>query len=279
MLSSYDKAVEFKKMHEQGMGGDNPAFVIPNPWDLGSARMLAGCGFRALATSSAGFAFTQGRCDGAIHRSDALAHAKAIADVVDLPISADLENGYGDSPRDAATTVALAGETGIAGCSIEDASGNPDNPIYDRQLAVERIEAAVEAARALAYPFVLCARAENFLHGRPALDDTIARLQAFEAAGADVLYAPGLPDINAVRAVCSSVSRPVNVLASGALARYSAAELSGAGAARISLGSVLARQAFGQLYLAAREMLDRGSFDFAANAGSFEQINQFMLKR
>lgn len=279
MRSDHDKAVAFRKMHEQATDSGTPAFVIPNPWDRGSARMLAGCGFQALATSSAGFAFTQGKCDGAIARSDALAHARAIADLVDVPISADLENGYGHSAAEVATTVTLAGETGIAGCSIEDATGNEDSPIYEKGLAVERIEAAVEAARALSFPFTLCARAENFLHGHPALDDTIDRLQAFDAAGADVLYAPGLPDIEAVRLVCASVSKPVNVLASGALARYSVAELSEAGAARISLGSVLARHAFGQLHLAAREMLDRGSFDFASNAGSFEQINQFMLKR
>lgn len=279
MRTTVDKANDFLRLHEQGRGPDNAAFVMPNPWDLGSARLLAGCGFKALGTSSAGFAFTLGRCDGEVSRADALAHAQAIAASTDLPVSADLENGFGQAPDEAATTVLLAGETGIVGCSIEDASGDKDQPIYPKALAVERIAAAVAAARQLPMRFVLCARAENFLHGQHSLGDTIDRLQAFESAGADVLYAPGLPDLESVQAVCSSVSKPVNVLASGSLARYTVAELSRAGAARISLGSVLARHALGHLHLAAREMLDQGSFEFSSVVGSFEQINKFMLKR
>ena len=188
--SQAERARAFRALHERP-----GAFVIPNPWDVGTARILAGLGFEALATTSAGMAFALGRRDGAVSRDDALAHARTIVGATALPVSADLENGFGDAPETVAETIRLAAGTGLVGGSIEDATGDPDRPIYDRSLAVERIAAAVEAARALPFPFTLTARAENFLHGRPDLDDTIGRLQAFEAAGADVLYAPGLRDL------------------------------------------------------------------------------------
>src|SRR4051794_11262826 len=207
MPSQSERAATFRALHA-GPG----AFVIPNPYDIGTARILAGLGFAALATSSAGFAFTIGRRDGAVTRYQALAHARAVVDATDLPVSADLENGFGDDPATIAETIRLAAAAGLAGCSIEDASGDPQKPIYDRRLAVERVAAAVEAARSLPFSFTLTARAENFLHGRPDLDDTLARLNAFAEAGADVLYAPGLRTKEDIAAVVSSVDRPVNVL-------------------------------------------------------------------
>ena len=203
------KAERFRTLHE-----GPSALVIPNPWDIGSARLLAEQGFEALATTSAGLAFTLGRRDGAVTRDEALAHAAAIVTATDLPVSADLENGFGDAPEDAALTIRRAIEVGLVGASIEDASGDPARPIYDHGHSVERVAAAVEAARSAPFPFMLTARAENFLHGSTDLEDTLKRLQDFEAAGAHVLYAPGLPDLEAVRIVCEAVTRPVNVLAS-----------------------------------------------------------------
>ena len=255
------------------------AFVIPNPWDVGSARILEGMGFEALATSSAGFAFTQGYQDGNVDRADALGHAQAIAGAVAVPVSADLENGFGAAPETVAETIRLAGETGVVGGSIEDASGNPDQPVLDLGLATERIAAAVDAAASLDFPFVLTARAENFLYGRNDLDDTIRRLQAFEAQGAQVLYAPGLPNLEAVREVCSTVSKPVNVLAAGALTKYSVEQLAEAGASRISLGSTLARHILGHLGKAAREILDSGTFEFTSVLGTPETVDRFMRTR
>jgi 2-methylisocitrate lyase-like PEP mutase family enzyme len=265
------KAGVFRALHARA-----GAFLIPNPWDAGSARILASLGFEALATTSAGLAFALSRRDGAAGRAETLANARAIMDATNLPVSADLENGFGDSPEVAAETIRLAAETGLVGGSIEDASGNPARPIYDRVHAAERVAAAVEAARTLPFPFVLTARAENFLHGRPDLDDTIARLQAFERAGADVLYAPGLPSLDAVRAVCAAVSRPVNVLAGGSGAAPSVAALAEAGVARISLGSALSRAALGGLVRAAREILEHGTFGFAADALGFAEANGLM---
>ena len=262
------KALAFQAMHARP-----GAFVIPNPWDAGTARILAALGFEALATTSAGLAHALGRRDGAAGREQTLANARAIVDAVALPVSADLENGFGDAPRDAADTILLAADAGLVGGSIEDASGDAARPIYGFDHAVERVAAAVEAARALPFPFTLVARAENFLHGRPDLDDTIRRLQAFERAGADVLYAPGLPSLDAIRAVCAAVSRPVNVLAGGGA---SVAALAEAGARRVSLGSSLSRAALGALVRAAREVRDAGTFGFAADALPYDEAERCM---
>jgi 2-methylisocitrate lyase-like PEP mutase family enzyme len=269
-----EKASVFRALHD-GPG----AFVIPNPYDVGTARILAALGFPALATTSAGCAFGLGRQDGAITRDEALAHARAIALATPLPVSADLENGFGDAPEAAALTVRLAAEAGLVGCSIEDATGNPERPIYDFSQAVERVAAAVEAARSLAVPFVLTARAENLLHGRPDLDDTIARLQAFEAAGADVLYAPGLREVEPIRRVCDAVTRPVNVLAGLGATPLSVEQLAAAGARRISLGSALSRVALGAFLDAAREIKERGSFTFMSRAVPIKELSTFMLDR
>lgn len=271
--SQADKAQRFVALHERP-----GAFVIPNPWDVGTARMLAGLGFEALATTSAGLAFSLGRRDGegAVSREEAIEHARTIVDATPLPVSADLENGFGDAPEAVAATVAMATEVGLAGCSIEDATGRPDRPIYERAHAIERVAAAVEAARAGAFPFVLTARAENFLHGRPDLDDTIARLQAFEAAGADVLYAPGLRDLETIRQVCAAVHRPVNVIIGIAGTSFSVEQLAAAGVRRISLGSALSRVALGAVLQAAREIKEQGTFGFADAAASFAELNGFM---
>ena len=266
-----EKAALFRALHARA-----GAFVIPNPWDAGSARILAALGFEALATTSAGLAFALGKRDGGAGRAATLANAQAIVEATDLPVSADLENGFGDSPEDAAETIRLAAGVGLVGGSIEDASGDSARPIYDHGHAAERVAAAVEAARGLGFPFVLTARAENFLHGRPDLDDTIRRLQAFESAGADVLYAPGLPSLDAVRAVCAAVSRPVNVLAAGSGATPSVAALAEAGVRRISLGSALSRAALGGFMRAVREIKERGTFEFMRDAMPFAEAGEFM---
>jgi 2-methylisocitrate lyase-like PEP mutase family enzyme len=265
------KAERFRELHTQP-----GAFVIPNPWDAGSARILAALEFEALTTTSAGLAFTLGRRDGSVTRAETLANARAIVDATDLPVAADLENGFGDSPQDAAETIRLAGETaGLVGGSIEDASRDPRRPIYDFQHAVDRVAAAVEAARALPFPFTLVGRAENFLHGRPDLDDTIRRLQAYEAAGVDALYAPGITSREDIRTVCASVKKPVNVLVS-ASAPYSVAELAALGVKRISLGSAMSRAALGSLMRAAREIQQKGTFSFLADAAPYEDMNALM---
>lgn len=258
MTAQDERARRFRALHE-GPG----AFVLPNPWDAGSARLLADLGFPALATTSAGMAFALGRGDGEVSRDEALDHARRIVTATDLPVSADLENCFADDPEGVVATIRGAAAAGLAGCSIEDHTNDAGKPIYDFGQSVERVAAAAETARGFAHDFVLTARAENFLHGRPDLDDTIRRLQAYEKAGADVLYAPGLPDLDAIRAVCSAVSRPVNVLMSGT---FSVAELAAAGARRISTGSFLARVALGALLRAGREMREAGSFSFAADA-------------
>jgi 2-methylisocitrate lyase-like PEP mutase family enzyme len=270
-LSQAEKARRFVALHARP-----GAFVIPNPWDAGTARMLAGLGFEALATTSAGHAFSLGRRDGAVSREEAIEHARTIVDATPLPVSADLENGFGDAPEAVAATVAMATEVGLAGCSIEDATGRPDQPIYERAHAIARVAAAVEAARAGAFPFVLTARAENFLHGRPDLDDTIARLQAFEAAGADVLYAPGLRDLETIRQVCAALSKPVNVLMALPGMPLSVEQLAAAGARRISLGSALSRAALGAVLRAAREIQEQGTFGFIDAAASSAEIGGFM---
>lgn len=271
-----EKAVSFVALHKAA-----GAFVIPNSWDAGSARILAAVGFEALATTSAGLAFALGRRDaeGLLSRDDALANAAVIVQATDLPVSADLEDGFGPRPEDVAETIRQAAAIGLVGCTIEDTTADPAHPIHGFSLSVERVSAAVEAAEALPFPFTLTARAENFLFGRPDLDDTIRRLRAFEDAGANVLYAPGLPDLDAIRAVCAAVSRPVNVIAGLAGNRYSVAELAGAGVKRISLGSTLARAALGALARAAREIRDHGTFDFTDDAMPFAEANALMRPR
>lgn len=256
-LTQKERAERFKALH-----GRPGAFVIPNPWDAGSARLLAGLGFEALATTSAGFANTLGRPDGRVTRDEAIEHCRALSAATDLPVSADLENCFADDPEEAAATILLGAGAGLVGGSIEDYTGDPSNPIYDFGLAVERVHAAAEAARALDFPFTLTARAENLLHGRPDLDDTIRRLQAFEAAGADVLYAPALTTLEEVRLVSGALGRPLNVLAP-MVRGATVAELADAGAKRLSLGGALARAALTALLRAGAEMRERGSFGWA----------------
>ena len=270
------RALRFTALHRA-----SNAFVIPNPWDAGSARVLTSLGFEALATTSAGLAFALGRRDGEalLTREDALANAAAIVEATDLPVSADLEDGFGRAPEDVAETIRQAAAVGLVGCTIEDTTADPQRPIHDFKLSVERIAAAVGAARALPFPFTLTARAENFLFNRPDLDDTIRRLRAFDEAGADVLYAPGLPDLDAIRAVCAAVSKPVNVVVGLAGQRYSVAELAQAGVKRISLGSTLSRVALGALARAAREIRDHGTFGFVDGAVSFPDANALMRPR
>ena len=262
-MTQADKGRAFRQLHER-----SSAFIIPNPWDIGSARILEHIGFEALATTSMGYAFSLGKLDTTVGRDEMLAHIAALAGATSLPVNADLENGYGDDPRTVAETIRLAAAAGVVGGSIEDATGRTDDPIYAIDLAVERVRAAVAAARALPFPFMLTARAENYLHGRPDLDDTIRRLKAFEDAGAEVLYAPGLRSKDDIAAVVTSVQRPVNVLMGLQGVLLSAGELSAIGARRISVGSALYRTAMGAFLRAASEMRDRGTFGFAADAAN-----------
>lgn len=248
-----DKGAAFRALHDSS----NP-LVMPNPWDAGSAVLLSALGFQALATTSAGMAFTLGRTDGEVNWAERMVHCQQIVGVTNLPVSADLEYGIGHTPEEAAETVRAAAAAGLAGCSLEDFSGNPDQPIYDLGLAIERIQAASEAARELPHDFVLTARSENYFHGRPDFDDTITRLLAFEAAGADVLFAPGLPDLDAIHLLCSSVSKPVSVMYGMAGENYGVAELAAAGVKRISLGPALAAVAYGATIAAARGLLETG---------------------
>jgi 2-methylisocitrate lyase-like PEP mutase family enzyme len=270
MATQAEKAERFSSLHARA-----GAFIIPNPWDAGSARLLAALGFEALATTSAGYAFSLGRLDGMVTRAEKLAHCRALCAATDLPVSADLENCFADDPNEAANTIVLAAEAGVVGASIEDYSNDDSKPIYDFEHAVERVQAAVEAARSLAFPFTLTARAENLLRGRPDLDDTIRRLQAFEKAGADVLYAPALTTLAQVRAVTSAVSKPVNVLAP-ALKGVTLAQLAEAGAKRISIGGALARAAIAALLRAGREMRDQGSFGWTSDLASGADIKQLL---
>ena len=251
-------------------------FVIPNPWNAGTARILTAMGFEALATTSAGYAFSAGRVDSTaiLTRDEILENAKSIVDATHLPVSADLQDGFGRSPESCADTIRLAAETGLAGGSIEDATGDPSEPIYEFKLSVERVAAAAKAAHDR--NFLLTARAENFLHGRPDLDDTIRRLQAFDAAGADVVYAPGLPSLEAIKQVCVSVSKPVNVVMGLKGATYSIEQLAAVGVKRISVGGALARAALGAFVCAAREIRDKGTFTFAADAISHADATAYM---
>ncbi|MDP7546154.1 MAG: isocitrate lyase/phosphoenolpyruvate mutase family protein [Alphaproteobacteria bacterium] len=266
----HSKAATFAALH-----AGPEAFVIPNPWDLGTTKILTGMGFKALATTSAGYAFSRGHVDGVVGRDEMLAHAAEIVGATPLPVSADLENGYDHGPDGVAETIRLAAGTGLVGASIEDFTGDWDAPIYEMELAVERIEAAVAAAREQNFPFALTARAENFIRGRPDLDDTLKRLTAFEAAGADVLYAPGLPDLDAIRTVCQAVSKPVNVVMGLTGSDMSTAQLAAAGVRRISLGGVLARAALGAFMDAARE-IQAGNYTFIDKAASFADISAHM---
>ena len=257
MRTQAQRAEAFRALHERP-----GAFIIPNPWDAGTARLLASLGFEALATTSLGLANSLGRVDGtnAVSRREVLDNCRAIAAATDLPVNADLENGYADAPSEAAEMIRLAAEAGVVGGSIEDATGDASRPIYDFALAVERVHAAVETARTLPFRFMLTARAENLLHGRPDLDDTIRRLQAFEKAGADVLYAPGLRDLATIRTVMSAVSRPINVVMSAADPSLTLAQLADAGVKRVSVGGALSRLALAAFLEGAREMKDRGGF-------------------
>ena len=263
-----DKGKIFRDLHTS-------TFVIPNPWDIGTARLLESLGFKALATTSAGYAFSRGLPDGGVGFEAMIQHCRELAGAVAVPVSADLEKGKGDSPASAGETIFAAEAAGLAGCSIEDFSEDPAKPIYDFSLAVERVAAAAEAARALKRDFVFTARAENFLRGNPDIDDTIKRLQAFEKAGADVLYAPGLTDIETVRTICSAVSKPVNVLV---VPGFTVANLAEAGAKRISLGSKLTTYAFGMLQKASQEMLEQGTFDFARDGMPFAKLQGMFTK-
>jgi 2-methylisocitrate lyase-like PEP mutase family enzyme len=260
VITQADKAAEFMSLHRPG-----EPLLLPNPWDQGSARILASLGFRALATTSSGFAMTLGRPDGAVTRDEALEHARVIVSAVGLPVSADLEKGFADEPDGVAQTVRLAVAAGLAGCSVEDATGSPDDPIYELSLAVGRVAAAAEAAHTGDVHLVLTARAENYLHGRPDLADTIARLQAFQEAGADVLYAPGLTELADIRQVVASVDRPVNVLAMPACPPV--AELAAAGVARISVGGSFSRIAYAALVRAGTELRDHGTYTYGSAQG------------
>jgi 2-methylisocitrate lyase-like PEP mutase family enzyme len=270
-VTQREKAVRFRVLHD-GPG----VFVIPNPWDVGSARILAGLGFEALATSSAACAAALGRRDGGLTRDEALAHARLIVGSSDLPVSADLEKGFGDAPEVVAETIRRAAETGLVGCTIEDTTGKQERPLYDMALAVERIAAAAEAARALPFPFMLTARAHNLLFGTPSLDETIRRLQAFEKVGADVLFAPGLPDLAAVRAVCTAVSKPVNFMVGIKGKSFSVGELAAAGVRRISLATSLYRAAMSGFLEAVREVKDTGGFSFVDRSVTTAELIQFM---
>ena len=270
-VSQHDKAILFQALHQGPR-----AFVIANPWDAGSARLLAGLGFQALATSSGASAGILGKRDGKVTRDEAMAQSRAIVEATDLPVSADLEKGFGDAPADAAETIRLAAGVGLVGGSIEDATGDKDKPLYDINHAVARVAAAAQAARALAFPFMLTARAENFLRGNPDLDDTIRRLQAYEKAGADVLFAPGLPDLAAVKKVCASLSKPFNFMVGIKGKSFTAAELEAAGVRRISLATSLYRAAMSGLLDAAREVREKGTFGYLDRSVSTPELYALM---
>jgi 2-methylisocitrate lyase-like PEP mutase family enzyme len=273
MVTQREKAERFKALHERA-----GAFVIPNPWDVGSARMLAGLGFEALATTSAGFANSLGRLDGQVTRDEVIEHCRSLSAATDLPVSADLENCFADDAAEVGETILLGARAGLVGGSIEDYSGDPSNLIYDFALAVERVHAAAEAARSLDFPFTLTARAENLIRGKNDLDDTIRRLQAFEAAGADVLYAPGLTTLDEVRLVTGALTKPVNVLAP-LLKGVTVTQLADAGAKRISTGGALARAAVTALLRACAEMREAGSFAWTSDLASSADVKELLSAR
>lgn len=268
MRTQAEKAAAFRALHER-----DGAFLIPNPWDKGTARILEHLGFEALATTSAGYAFSVGRRDNTVPRDEMMEHASDVVSAVDLPVSADLGNCFGDSPETVAETFRLAAATGLAGASVEDSTNGGEEPIYDHGLAAERVRAAVEAVRSLPFSFTVTARAENYLWGRPDLEDTIKRLQAFQEAGADVLYAPGLMTREDIAAVVRSVDRPVNVVMGLKGVQLSLADLAEIGVKRVSVGSALSRAALGAFLRAAREMRDHGTFTFASEAVSTRDLN------
>jgi 2-methylisocitrate lyase-like PEP mutase family enzyme len=268
MRTQADKARAFRALHQRSV-----AFVIPNPWDIGTARLLAHLGYEALATTSAGYAFSVGLGDNAVGRERMLSHVAEIVSATDLPVSADLENGFGDDPKIVAKTIQLAAATGLAGGSIEDATGRDGDPIYEHGLAVDRVRAAAEVAQSLPFEFTLTARCENYLVGRRDLKDTIRRLQAYQGAGADVLYAPGLTSKDDITTVVRSVDRPVNVLSALQGVPLDVATLSALGVKRISVGSALSRAAYGAFLRAAREMKEHGTFNYAQEAVPFREIN------
>lgn len=268
MLTQAEKGVAFESLHKQ-----DGTFLIPNPWDVGSARLLAHAGFEALATSSAGYAFSVGKADNAVGRDGTLSHAAAVAEATELPISIDLENGFGDDPQTVAETIRLAAATGAVGGSIEDATGRADDPIYDRALAIERIMAAADVVRGLPFRFMLTARSENYLVGRADLKDTIERLQAYQEAGADVLYAPGLTSKDDIATLVASVDRPVNVLMGLQGVELTMIDLAAIGVRRVSVGSSLARAAITAFLRAANEMRRRGTFTWAQDMESYRSIN------
>jgi 2-methylisocitrate lyase-like PEP mutase family enzyme len=273
MRTQAEKAEAFRALHDR-----DDAFIIPNPWDVGTARLLATLGFEALATTSAGFAFSVGKPDGTVGREHMLAHAAEIAGATDLPVSADLENCYADSSDGAAETVRLAAQAGLAGCSIEDVSGRQGQEPYELSRAAERVRAAAEASRSAPFPFTLTARAENYIVGRPDLRDTIARLQAFQEAGADVLYAPGLKTREDIAAVVQSVDRPVNVIMGLQGMHLNVAELSEIGVKRISVGSALSRAALSTFYRTAGELKERQTFTLAADVLKVAELNALFEK-
>ncbi|QOZ33400.1 oxaloacetate decarboxylase [Bradyrhizobium sp. CCBAU 53421] len=265
MRTQADKAARFRDLHQRP-----GAFIIPNPWDAGTAKLLAAMGFEALATTSLGLANTLG--SATVSLDAIIENCRVITDATDLPVNADLENCGADDPKTAARAITRAAEAGVVGGSIEDSTGNPQRPIYDFSLAVERVQAAVEAARALPFPFTLTARAENFLHGRKDLDDTIRRLQAFEAAGADVLYSPGLYDIGTIKTVVSAVKRPFNLVTGFADPTLTVEQIAAAGVKRISVGGAMQRHALAAFLRAAREMKDQGAFSFVRDMAPVKEV-------
>jgi 2-methylisocitrate lyase-like PEP mutase family enzyme len=272
-MTQRERAERFRALHERG-----GAFVIPNPWDAGSARLLAGLGFEALATTSSGFANSLGRLDGRVTLDESVEHCRLLCAATDLPVSADLENCFADDPAEAAANVLRAARAGVVGGSIEDYTGDPSNPFYEFNLAVERVHAAAEAVRSLDFPFTLTARAENLIRGRQDLDDTVRRLQAFEAAGADVLYAPGLKTLDEVRLVSGALSKALNVLATP-LKSATVEQLAGAGARRISTGGTLARAAITALLRAGTEMQSRGTFGWVSDVAPGADVNTLLTAR
>jgi 2-methylisocitrate lyase-like PEP mutase family enzyme len=273
MENQHELAARFRALHEA-----DGIFVIPNVWDGGSAAVMAGLGFKALATSSAAAAATLGKLDGEITREEALAHAHLIVAVSACPVAADLENGFGHAPESVAETIRLAAAEGLVGGSIEDATGDPAAPIYDFAHAVERVTAAAEQARHLKFPFMLTARAENFLHGKADLDDTVRRLQAFERAGADVLFAPGLPDLAAVRTVCRALKKPVNFMVGMRGKSFALADLAAAGVKRVSLSTSLYRAAMTGLQAAAEEVRKAGTFGYVETLMSGGELDKYLQR-
>jgi 2-methylisocitrate lyase-like PEP mutase family enzyme len=273
MRTQAEKGRLFRELHQRpGL------FIMPNPWDAGTAKLFSSLGFEALATTSLGFANSLGRADGtlSVSREELIANCHEIAAATDLPINADLENGYADAPEDAAQIIRMAADAGVVGGSIEDATGRADEPLYEFDLAVARVAAAAKVARSLPFAFPLTARAENFLHGRPDLDDTIKRLQAFSAAGADVLYAPGLKDLATIRKLVAAVDKPVNVVMSMADPDLTAPQLAAAGVKRISVGGALARLAFAAVRDACVGMRDQGSFRWVRDTMPSKDINAIL---